>query len=59
MAKVTIRKNELDKVVAIAKRAAMRTNSVVVVAEDRLDLADDREPSIEKLREDHPAAHFN
>jgi hypothetical protein len=59
MAKVTIRKNELDQVVAIAKRAAMRTNSVVVVAEDRLDLADDRESSIEKLREDHPAAHFN
>ncbi len=41
MAKVKVRKDELDLVVETAKRAAKRTNSVVVVAEDRLDLAVD------------------
>ena len=41
MAKVAIRKDELELVVEIAKRAARRTNSVVVVAEDRLDLVED------------------
>jgi hypothetical protein len=43
MAKVTVRKDELDLVVETARRAAKRTNSVVVVAEDRLDLASDVE----------------
>ncbi len=41
MAKVTIRKDELDLVLETARRAAKRTNSVVVVAEDRVDLTED------------------
>ena len=40
MAKVTVRKDELDLVMETAKRAAKRTNSVAVLAEDRLDLAE-------------------
>jgi hypothetical protein len=41
MAKVTVRKHDLDRVVETAQRAAKRTNSVVVVSEERLDLTDD------------------
>lgn len=41
MAKVTIRKDELDLVLETARRAAKRTNSVVVIAEDRVDLTDE------------------
>ncbi len=59
MAKVTVRKGDLDRVVETAKRAAKRTNSIVVVSEERLDLADDdlaqtQAPSVTKA-----AAIFN
>ncbi|WP_143106011.1 hypothetical protein [Bradyrhizobium sp. Gha] len=38
MAKVSIRKDDYERVLEIAERAAKRTNSRVVVATDRLDL---------------------
>jgi hypothetical protein len=59
MAKVTIRKDELDLLVETAKRAAKRTNSVVIVAEDRLDLTTDTSPRPESPRDGKPATLFN
>lgn len=38
MAKVSIRKDDYERVLEIAERAAKRTNSRVVVAMDRVDL---------------------
>jgi hypothetical protein len=40
MAKVSIGKDEYQRVLEIAERAAKRTNSRVVVAADRLDLTE-------------------
>lgn len=40
MAKVAIRRDELNQVLETVRRAAERTNSVVVVAEDRLVVTD-------------------
>jgi hypothetical protein len=51
MAKVTIRKDELDLVLETARRAAKRTNSVVVVAEDRLDLTEETGCRVEAPRD--------
>lgn len=46
MARVTVRKDDLDRVVETAKRAAKRTNSVVVVREERLDVSNDEPDEI-------------
>jgi hypothetical protein len=54
MAKVTIRKDELDLVLETARRAAKRTNSVVVVAEDRLDLTEETDCRAETPRDGKP-----
>jgi hypothetical protein len=43
MAKVSIRKEDLDRVVQVAKRTAKRTNERVVVAHDRVELQDTTE----------------
>ena len=43
MAKVSIRKDDYDRVLEIAERAAKRTNSRVVVATDRLDFQEPAE----------------
>ncbi|MBU6462551.1 MAG: hypothetical protein KGK01_00365 [Bradyrhizobium sp.] len=59
MAKVAIRKEELELLVETAKRAAKRTNSVVVVAEDRLDLTDGGSSRADELPERRPAPLFN
>jgi hypothetical protein len=40
MAKVSIRKEELDRVLQVAERTAKRTNERVVVALDRVELQD-------------------
>ncbi|MCK1651805.1 hypothetical protein IVA88_10195 [Bradyrhizobium sp. 149] len=42
MAKVSIRKEDYERILEVAERAARRTNSRVVVAMDRVDL---EEPS--------------
>jgi hypothetical protein len=59
MAKVTIRKDELDLLVETAKRAAKRTNSVVIVAEDRLDLTSDTSPRPETPLDGKSVTLFN
>ena len=41
MAKVSIRKEDLARVLQIAERTAKRTNEKVVVAHDRVELQDD------------------
>ena len=52
MAKVSIRKDDYDRVIEIAERAAKRTNSKVVVAFDRLDLQETTvEPSSRKTED--------
>lgn len=43
MAKVAIRKEDLDRVVQVAERTAKRTNERVVVAHERVDLQDGEE----------------
>ena len=48
MAKVSIRKEDYERVLEIAERTAKRTNTRVVVAMDRLDLKESSEPA-------HPA----
>jgi hypothetical protein len=58
MAKVAIRKDELDLVVEIATRAAKRTNSIVVIAEDRLDLVEDQNSQKQAPPKDKPVAMF-
>jgi hypothetical protein len=42
MAKVSIRKDELDRVLQIAERTARRTNERVVVAHERVELQDEQ-----------------
>ena len=59
MAKVTVRKHDLDRVVETAKRAAKRTNSVVVVSEERLDLTDDDSVQTQSPGAPKAAAIFN
>jgi hypothetical protein len=41
MAKVSIRKEDLARVLQVAERTAKRTNERVVVAHDRVELQDD------------------
>ncbi|WP_271593779.1 hypothetical protein [Bradyrhizobium sp. CCBAU 65884] len=43
MAKVTIRKEELERVRQVAERTARRTNERVIVAHDRVELQDDEQ----------------
>jgi hypothetical protein len=50
MAKVSIRKEDLARVLKIAERTAKRTNERVVVAHDRVELQDEGED-----REQHSA----
>jgi hypothetical protein len=47
MAKVSIRKDEYERVLEIAERAARRTNSRVVVAMDRVDVQE--APEVDRL----------
>jgi hypothetical protein len=58
MAKVTIRKDELDLILETARRAAKRTNAVVVIAEDRVDL-EDTSCRVEISRDGKSVTHFN
>lgn len=44
MAKVAIRKEDLDRVVQVAERTAKRTNERVIVAHDRVDLQENDTP---------------
>lgn len=43
MAKVTIRKEDLERVRLVAERTAKRTNERVVIAHDRVELQDDEQ----------------
>jgi len=43
MAKVSIRKEDLERVRVIAERTAKRVNERVVIAHDRVDLQDDEQ----------------
>ena len=52
MAKVSIRKEDLARVLQIAERTARRTNERVVVAHDRVELQGD----VEDIREQHSGA---
>jgi hypothetical protein len=56
MAKVAIRRDELNQVLETVRRAAERTNSVVVVAEDRLDVTEGAEDHREKPRDQERVA---
>jgi hypothetical protein len=56
MAKVAIRRDELNQVLETVRRAAERTNSVVVVAEDRLDVTEGAENHRERPRDQETAA---
>jgi hypothetical protein len=46
MARVAIRKEDLDRVVQVAQRTAKRTNERVIVAHERVDIQDSDEDKI-------------
>lgn len=59
MAKVSIRKDELDLVLETARRAAERTNSVVVIAEDRLELTEESVDRADQSKSGKSVSQFN
>ena len=57
MAKVTIRKEDLERVRQVAERTARRTHERVIIAHDRVDLQDDADLNAE--RQDSEAGMVN
>jgi hypothetical protein len=57
VAKVTIRKEDLERVRQVAERTARRTNERVIVAHDRVHLQDDEQMKSE--RQDQSAGMVN
>jgi hypothetical protein len=59
MAKVLIRKEELDRLLQVAERTAKRTNERVVVAHDRVDLrSEDLDPEQQSVSQTPPSLKF-
>ena len=59
MAKVSILKEDLDRVLQVAERTAKRTNERVVVAHDRVDLrSEDVDPEQQFVSKTTPGLKF-
>jgi hypothetical protein len=58
MAKVSILKEDLDRVLQVAERTAKRTNERVVVAHDRVDLREDVDPEHPSVSHITPGLKF-
>jgi len=60
MAKVSIRKEDLDRVLQVAERTAKRTNERVIVAHDRVDLLEAEDTTVNNCRDEtHDMVNFN
>jgi len=58
MAKVSIRKDDYERVMEIAARAAKRSNSVVVVAKDRVEVQEPDDASRPVPHSDNATVKF-
>lgn len=58
MAKVTIRKEDLERVRRVAERTARRTHERVIIAHDRVELQDEAQSNAEHLASEPGLVNF-